>query len=415
MVRNQNGQGMGPRVVVVADDMTGALDTGIQFHKQGASVSVVSPGASDFRAIEAQVVVTNTESRHLEPTKAYARVRKAVTWARDGGVSYVYIKTDSALRGNIGPSLRAALDVVRSPCIAFAPAYPNMQRTLVDGKLLVAGVPVRKSVFGVDPHSPVKIDSVLELLQPHFDNIQLIGRGEGYELPCGEHSVLVFDTTSNEDLKCISQRLFVRGNLQLLAGCAAFAYWLYPYLGLPKCCKAMPEVSAPLLVVCGSINPISENQIRYGEAQGNHREILMPDVVASESYWQGIKGSAWFSRMRATMARKETITIDTGFARDDAQGDDNACERETIAARLGWILKELIDMEESSGYTAMVIGGDTLMGFLEALEETSLRLEGEVREGVVVSTILSRGKRFRLLSKSGGFGAQTLLLDLCRA
>jgi uncharacterized protein YgbK (DUF1537 family) len=60
----------------------------------------------------------------------------------------------------------------------------------------------------------------------------------------------------------------------------------------------------------------------------------------------------------------------------------------------------------------MVIGGDTLKGFLEASNGSSIMLEGEVEKGVVVFSLIIQGRRIRMLSKSGGFGSQTLLTDI---
>ena len=60
----------------------------------------------------------------------------------------------------------------------------------------------------------------------------------------------------------------------------------------------------------------------------------------------------------------------------------------------------------------MIIGGDTLMGFLTQLENPSIKLEGEVSAGVVMFSIVFQGQPLQMLSKSGGFGSRTLLSDV---
>src|SRR5205085_5063883 len=101
------------RFWVVADDLTGALDTAAPFAAHGWRTCVVPwPGASP-RALAAalqhvagaSVVVVDTASRHLAPREAARRVRVMVDAARRsrrprGADAYqLYKKIDSTLRG----------------------------------------------------------------------------------------------------------------------------------------------------------------------------------------------------------------------------------------------------------------------------------------------------------------------------
>ena len=60
----------------------------------------------------------------------------------------------------------------------------------------------------------------------------------------------------------------------------------------------------------------------------------------------------------------------------------------------------------------MIIGGDTLAGFLDQLGTTEVSLGGEVSTGVVMFSVSVNGRRVSMLSKSGGFGNETLLGDV---
>ena len=64
------------RLLIVADDFTGSLDTGIQFVKKGISVQVVTDWNYDFINTDPdhQVIVVDTESRPLSKEEAYRRV-----------------------------------------------------------------------------------------------------------------------------------------------------------------------------------------------------------------------------------------------------------------------------------------------------------------------------------------------------
>jgi len=92
-----------PRVLIVADDLTGALDTAGAFAQQGVSTKVVAqPLAADAASVgETRVVALNTASRHLPAADAAARVQRCVRRFAGQHFDFVYKKIDSTLRGNV--------------------------------------------------------------------------------------------------------------------------------------------------------------------------------------------------------------------------------------------------------------------------------------------------------------------------
>ncbi len=68
------------KLLVIADDLTGASDTGVQFAKKGIPVLVVTGITCESTTLSTdhQVVVVNTESRHLEAAEAGQRVKRVV-------------------------------------------------------------------------------------------------------------------------------------------------------------------------------------------------------------------------------------------------------------------------------------------------------------------------------------------------
>ena len=61
------------KLLIIADDFTGALDTGVQFAARGAATVVVTDLNYDFRSIEKtiEVLVMVAETRHVQPQEAY--------------------------------------------------------------------------------------------------------------------------------------------------------------------------------------------------------------------------------------------------------------------------------------------------------------------------------------------------------
>lgn len=399
------------RLVVIADDITGAFDTGVQFFKRGASVSVAIGSQLNGKHSHADVLVINAETRHLTAEGAYRETFRLATIVNGWRVPYLYIKTDSGLRGNIGPAIKAVLDATHEEFAAFAPAYPDTNRITCNGCQLVDGLPIQDSVYGIDLFEPVRTSRVSELLTPH--GLQVIECKAPCELPIGASTVAVFDAECNEDFHHIARLLKDRGRLRITAGCAAFAAALPSYIGLPDRVADVPRVYPPLAIMCGSLNPVTRHQFEYGELMGYKRVILSHQQLLDESYLDSQACQDWLHSLADAMASHCTLMLDTGLGMPKGEPED--CLEETrirISRRLGALLIRLLSMQEAKGYTPMIIGGDTLMGFLTQLDTPSIALEGEVSAGVVMFSIHFNGKTLRMLSKSGGFGSRTLLGDV---
>ncbi|MBQ2617500.1 MAG: hypothetical protein IJF90_11650, partial [Synergistaceae bacterium] len=60
------------QLLIIADDFTGALDTGVQFSALGAKSLVVTEPDYDLKNAEGiDVLIFDSETRHVEPKKAY--------------------------------------------------------------------------------------------------------------------------------------------------------------------------------------------------------------------------------------------------------------------------------------------------------------------------------------------------------
>ena len=114
-------------MLVLADDFTGALDTGMQFAKYGARTKVITDPDTAFSDPEIQILVIDTETRHKSPEESAGIISSIVKKASSCGVRVFYKKTDSALRGNVGAEMEALLRAAGSGCIHFVPAFMRSQ------------------------------------------------------------------------------------------------------------------------------------------------------------------------------------------------------------------------------------------------------------------------------------------------
>ena len=281
------------KLLVIADDFTGALDTGVQFSNQGISTKIIlyrenEKIFSDEYA-EEDVLVIDAETRHLMPDKAAYIIRNIILQSRENKISHVYKKTDSALRGNIGAELSAALEAAECEVLPFIPAFPEMGRTTEQGIHYINGEPVSTSVFGKDPFEPVCDDAVADILHRQTDVNIVVISSEQKELP-KEKGIWVFDAGTEADLKQIADKLFEDNHIALMAGCAGFAKFLPKLLKLTSQKTKKVKLNKKIFAVCGSVNPITQAQLNEGEKNGYPRIYLVGKEKMETGFWESTEG-----------------------------------------------------------------------------------------------------------------------------
>jgi len=151
------------RVLVLADDLTGAGDTVVSFARSGWSSLLSLSGGWRHEPEEEAVAVTLDSRRDPRAEQVTARA------AGDLDPELLYLKIDSTVRGRVAEQVRGAVAGRRrtrpGAYAVLCPAYPAMGRTVEDGHVLVHDVPVHESAAGDDPVTPVR-ESDLRALVP---------------------------------------------------------------------------------------------------------------------------------------------------------------------------------------------------------------------------------------------------------
>src|SRR4051794_12801076 len=146
------------RIAVIADDLTGAADTGVQLARAGHRTAV----AFSAEHADLDAVVVDTDSRGLPADEAAARVCAAARQL--AGAPILMKKVDSTLRGPLAAEIGAALEASGRTVAVVAPAFPATGRTTVGGVQLVDGEPVHRTRFARDPVHPVREADLVKLL-----------------------------------------------------------------------------------------------------------------------------------------------------------------------------------------------------------------------------------------------------------
>ena len=408
-------------LLIIADDFTGALDTGVQFAARGIKTRVVVGADAALTHRNADVLVVDTETRHLPAAKAYEAVERLVRRAGHAGFTYLYKKTDSALRGNVGAELAALLNASGSRQLAFLPAFPQMNRVTKNGVQYIDGVPVTESPFGVDPFEPVRHAAVTELLAEQTD-LPAAGfpalAADG-NVPAA-NGILIFDAATVEDLRSTGRALLNNGGLHVLAGCAGFAAVLPELLGRGGADVTCPTLDSRLLVICGSVNAITLAQLDKAEQAGFTRLRLTPHQKLTPDYWYSDEGQAALKKIEETLAAHPYNIIETndegGNEPTTAAADALGLTREAMRVRIAGGLGQLVGALFASPAvgTLLLTGGDTLLQCMNSVGVHELEPICEMERGVVLARFGCNGTTRYVITKSGGFGQANLLTKLAK-
>ncbi len=396
------------KAVILADDLTGALDTGVQLAQKGIPVEVLSRAARSFPEAAAPVLAVNLDTRHASAREAYERTKEAARLAKASRAFMLYIKTDSGLRGNVGAALSAAVEGW-GESLAFVPAYPENGRTVRDGLLYVCGVPVSKSILGHDLHNPVVHDSVQDILREQCSlPVLAAARGNGNK---SSRAIHLYEAACEADMAAAA-RAVREGGFTLAAGCAGFSKYLPELLSLPVCETPLPQMPAPLMVLSGSTSEVALKQLRRAQACG-FSAVPFPDLLSQAPDFSAlntriIEALARGGALLAAAVNESGVQEVSGQAREMGLSTLETGDR--IAGNLGRAAARLLDSGFSG--TLLVFGGDTLKACLREAGDTQIRPLREIAGGVVVCEIITGKYRGSIITKSGSFGSDELVMDI---
>lgn len=409
------------KLLVIADDFTGALDTGVQFAGKGIETKIVSDFIQDKNAAEnseAEVWVIDAKTRHLEGRKAYEKVYEIVKRSKELHIPYIYKKTDSGLRGNIGCELEAALNASGETYLTFIPALPAMERVTKGGIHYIKGVPISESAFSRDLFDPVMSSSVLDLFASVPVKLRLYPGKDHYSRG-EEKEIGIFDASTEEDIRNITGDLMRQNQMGVMAGCAGFASVIAGCLGLQQRKKKIFHVTGRMMIACGSVNEITGKQVEYAQLHGMKRIVMTPKQQLQPDYLNSEEGKRWLKKLKQNCESGETYILETGISDTHLMDEYRLLHgislekaRVEISETIGTVLKKLLDMGLDAA--VMVIGGDTLAAFISKLDHAEITICQELEQGTVLSFIETGQKKYWLISKSGGFGSPELLCSIER-
>jgi uncharacterized protein YgbK (DUF1537 family) len=237
------------RIVILADDLTGACDAAAAFLRAGRTVRVWFGSSVHFSAPES-VQAFNTNSRSMSPSRAERVVSRAAANLGSDPNSLFFKKIDSAARGPLAAEILASHRALSTRAILLAPAFPSAGRTVHDGTLRIqdsAGEPTELRLATLFPLTSrgriFNVSSPSEL---------------GPALESGK-TVLVCDTSTQADLDALARAAQSIPGL-LYAGSAGLAQAL-ARLNITRVLPALVPAADRTLLIAGSPHPVTKLQL----------------------------------------------------------------------------------------------------------------------------------------------------------
>lgn len=388
---------------VIADDLTGAMDTGLQFTRVAAK-AVVSLGPA--RRDPGSVLVLDTETRTDSPDTAYSKVRCAARQLRN---RRIYKKIDSTLRGPIGHELDAVMDELALERALVTPAFPKSGRTVQRGQLLVNGSPLLKTDFASDPLCP-PTDDIPRLLAGQsrrsvghvgLDITTLGAHALVDEIRQLQAPIVVIDAATDHHLCTIAQAAALLGETCLTCGSAGLAGALPAAFDLPRGpwrAHGQPVTTgAPVLLVVGSLRDATRRQVERAR-QARDASLVELDPLHLDTSTE----RALLFADRQLRAGNDVV-LTTVFA-EFVPGRAGA-----ISDSLATIAAYLVRSSPISGL--VLTGGAVAVAVCRSLGIHLIEIVDELDPGVPVGRVASGSLRGTcMVTKAGGFGKDDVLV-----
>ncbi len=418
---------------IIADDLTGANDTALQFHIRGANTKILLdseclPQEKD----SAEVWALSSESRNCETWEAVSRAEKAVkSFVENFSFDNYYKKIDSTLRGHIAVETLTMLEILGYDASIIIPAFPQEGRITVGGYHLLKGVPIGRTEIAMDPHSPILESHVPTLLRSQLDekqkdivgtiDLKTVMNGAGpvlikiNELIKGGKKLIVADATSITDIEQIALAIKKCDKKLLPAGTAAGAqvfakHWL---AGIEREREPLKLEKLPKFIVSGTATHITAEQIAKLEQSDDFENVnFIP--LDTKNILDGVTEEL-VNRVITNLKSGITVVVHTShlIANFDGFSDDSfnaELTKEKLASLITDYLADLTQrVLKEINVILITLGGETSYKCCKAINANELKLVDEVAPAISLCSDIN--KRW-IVTKSGNLGTTKTLTDI---
>ena len=421
---------------IVADDLTGANDTALQFFMKGSNTEIILDiNSLNENHLNVETWALCNETRNIAPEDAGRIVFEATRVLKEKfGIEYFYKKIDSTLRGNISVEILEMLEATGYDAAIVAPAFVQEGRITIGGYQLLKGIPIERTDAARDPKAPIYESYIPDILKRGLsDNakelvasieMKTIAKGAGpialklNELISSGKKLIVMDSVSTVDFEQIVLAMQKSTYNILPAGSAGLAHalgavWLTEIK--PPVQKQVPFL--PKLILSGSATSLTALQVKKLEMdtdiENTYFVSLRLDDVLKEP------DSALVDRIVANLVKDNIVAVHVcdlteELSNEEAQSKliDEGITKEDLATRItDYLAKLASSIKQKSQFILITIGGETSYRCSKAINCEYL----QVVDSILPSIPLCMDSNAQLIvTKSGNLGTSSTLIDIVK-
>ena len=387
-----------PLIGLIADDFTGAMDSGAQFVKAGLPARLKLTGEGS-----AQVEIINTASRELAESEAVERCRQA---ARSLAGRKLFKKIDSTLRGHVGAEIEAVLLGSDYQKAVVCPSAPLQGRVVRDGQVFVEGRLLADSPFKNDPTYPARTSQLTQLIcRPAghlaLSVVRLPAAELGRAIAAISEAIVTADAETPADLANLSRAVLDGGYLP----CGAFGLaqaWAQELCGQRSLLSPPPLLrgQGAALAIVGSGNTVSLDQIEAFAHLGENLVWKFPTHLSKNQEQELLEklAASWPERgARVLCPDQQDVSANQTW--------------QEIIDRLSQFAAHLLHSIRPA--FLVIVGGETATHLCALLQVEAVELQGEVAPGIPWGRLLGgRLDGISVITKAGGFGDRNTLVKI---
>jgi len=357
------------RCIIIADDLTGACDSGLEYARAGLRTRITFDVVD---TLEADVLVLSTDSRRMSAQAAFKHVGELASLLLLDRAEVVFKKIDSTLRGNIFQECEAVRQMADARVAVLAPALPAQGRIVENGILKVEDL---AGGWSLD------VEQKLREQGARVERVRLDALAQRISEATSLSPYFLCDATSDEDLASIARILWKATQRTLWIGSAGLAKPLAALLTKDftafsaEHVAQYPGMPKPVLACIGSDHPVTTRQMEYLQQNRTCSTFKVASVEASE--------------IAAAFAQNRHIVLTL-----DMQQPNEVLLRRFFEA-----------LPTISMGGIFISGGDTAALVCRAADVRELWLSGQIQNGVAYGYIEGGALGgLAVATKSGGFG-----------
>ena len=420
---------------IVADDLTGANDTALQFFIKGSNTEIIFDTDENIQNHpNIGTFALTTESRNINAKEAAQKVWEGAKKLKDNlSVEYFYKKIDSTLRGNIAVETLAMLDAIGYDAAVIAPAFIREGRITIGGYQLLKGVPIERTDAARDSYAPIYDSYIPDILKKQvnesfYDSIatiqlNVVAKGAGpittklNELVSGGKKLIVIDAVSAIDLEQVVLAITKSQFNILPVGSAGLAnalgnVWL-PLNNSEPVQKIIPKL--PKLILSGSKNSMTTAQINKLLLDDDINNVYsidlkLQDILSNDSDAMADRIIHNFGKDNIVIAHVSKIQDETQEEKGKEKLIDEGITKEMLASMITDYLANIAQkVKKMSECILITIGGETSYKCTNAVNCEYLQVVDSILPAI--SLCMDSNAGF-IVTKSGNMGSITALVDI---